>query len=1168
MRSSRTRNFWLGCAALAALCANPAFGQKTPEEETKTLKVPEGFEAKLFAAEPLIVNPSAIDVDTKGRVWAAEIQWYRGKAKNPPADCIKVLEDTDGDGVADKATVFAEGVFAPMSVCVAGTKVYVATSPDLWVYEDKDGDLKADGPPEKLLTGFGGKNHDHGAHSLVLGPDHKWWMAHGDTGFNVSGKDGSKMEHRWGGMLRGELDGTKLEAYAVNFRNPYELGVSSFGESFCSDNDNDGNRSVRICWIVDGGDYGWFGGPPFGLGDVPKRIPPNTPFAEAWHFRGHIPGNFPGTLVTGFGSPCGMCFYEGDAFGPKYKNAPWHADAGPREVRIYRHELAGYGMKATSENVVTTTGDAYFRPDDVCASGDGSLYVSDWYDGGVGGHGYNDPTRGRIFRLTPKDGKLSRKEKPGPYSTIEDAVVGLGSPNLATQFLAREKLLAAGPEAVPALEKLFASAEDPNHKARALWVLDRVGGSAREKVVAQLRSTDSSFRALAVRILRRHGAEYAPQLFKLIGDSSKEVRREVLLAASKNDSPEALDVIAAAAADYDGSDRYLLEELFIASKSRKDQVYEKLDKANLWTAARLPLLQLLRPEEAAKKLLAALADEKLPADQVQGLLAAVGALPNLEAARGTIAAAGRASLAKEVRSAALELVSGNLSQSWNGLVKEAVFQETVRKLLADSALRAAALKLVADHRLLDFAPDLEKNAKDAAAASPSRREALGLLVSLKAAGLSDTLRALLKDENEEVRSAALAGLIEIQDNKTLRDVLGAGKASPAVQSDAVARLMASTGGSLVLLRLIDEKAVDDKLKSEAVAAAIKHPDANVRVLFEKFVPEAQRPKRLGAEVKAAEVLALKGNAEQGSKIFFQSTAAQCKNCHVVRGVGTALGPDLSQIGKKFGPEAMLESIMDPSKAISHEFKPYVVETSAGQIFVGFVVRKDDKELVLKDIRNQLIRIPTADIEIFEEQKKSMMPELILKEVTAQDAADLLAFLTGLKEDFVTATQFQVLGPFEATEHGGLERPYPVEKEIGKPNFTAKYKGKAGKEIAWQVVPTDAALGFPAVDTVKLSESKKIDPNATIYYFALVVESATEQEAVFQIGSDDGVAAWLNGKKVHANDAHRPLAPNEDRFKGKLKAGKNVFVAKVRNGDGGGGFCLTIGAAAPVKLLTE
>ena len=173
---------------------SPARGSRSfrRHEELKTLRPAAGIDVALFAAEPLVTNPAAIDVDTHGRVWVAEIQWYRCGAKTPPADKIKVLEDTDGDGRADKVTVFADGVFAPMSICVAGDKVYVATSPDLWVYEDKDGDLQADGPPKKLLTGFGGHNHDHGAHSLVLGPDHKWWMSHGDAGFDVKGTDGSR----------------------------------------------------------------------------------------------------------------------------------------------------------------------------------------------------------------------------------------------------------------------------------------------------------------------------------------------------------------------------------------------------------------------------------------------------------------------------------------------------------------------------------------------------------------------------------------------------------------------------------------------------------------------------------------------------------------------------------------------------------------------------------------------------------------------------------------------------------------------------------------------------------------------------------------------------------------------------------------------------------------
>ena len=129
----RTRPLAATAALLVAFAAAPVLAQKSPEDELKSLAVAPGLELSLFASEPMITNPAAIDIDTHGRVWVAEIQWYRRAAKDPPADQIKVLEDTDGDGRADKSTVFANDVFAPMSLCVAGDKVYVATSPDLWV---------------------------------------------------------------------------------------------------------------------------------------------------------------------------------------------------------------------------------------------------------------------------------------------------------------------------------------------------------------------------------------------------------------------------------------------------------------------------------------------------------------------------------------------------------------------------------------------------------------------------------------------------------------------------------------------------------------------------------------------------------------------------------------------------------------------------------------------------------------------------------------------------------------------------------------------------------------------------------------------------------------------------------------------------------------------------
>ena len=145
-----------------------------------------------------MVNPTCMDIDHKGRVWVCESVNYRQKLRGqklmrrPEGDRIVILEDTKGTGKADKVTVFyqAPEIHAPLGIAVlpdpdgVGCKVYVCQSPDILVFEDKDGDGKADGPPKKFLTGFGGIDHDHGVHGIHIGPDGKLYFTVGDQGVN------------------------------------------------------------------------------------------------------------------------------------------------------------------------------------------------------------------------------------------------------------------------------------------------------------------------------------------------------------------------------------------------------------------------------------------------------------------------------------------------------------------------------------------------------------------------------------------------------------------------------------------------------------------------------------------------------------------------------------------------------------------------------------------------------------------------------------------------------------------------------------------------------------------------------------------------------------------------------------------------------------------------
>src|SRR5579872_2546477 len=1151
----RVRRF-LGAAAvlsLAWLASSRAVAQKTPAETIASISAVDGFEVKLFASEPMIVNPIAVDVDTYGRVWVTEGTKYRRNVSNPPDDKIKVLEDTDGDGVADKVTVFTSDLNAAMGVCVAGSKIYVPESPNLYVYEDNDNDLVPDGPRQVLLTGFGGNNHDHGVHSLVFGPDHKLYMTNGDTGYDVQGPDGRTIKFQWGGMIRCEADGTQLEDFAVNFRNPVELAVDSFGNVWCSDNDNDGLKSVRICWILEGGNYGWFG--------APENIKnPDGTFDPIHHWRADKPGFVPYVLITGFGSPAGMTFYEGDAFGPKYRDAIIHCDPGPREIRAYSPaRLKGVGYAAGLENIVTSS-DNYFRPIDPCVAPDGSIYVTDWYDGGVGGHAYNDPTRGRIYRIAPAGTKLARNEKAGPYANDADALVALASPNHATTFLARERLLASGEAAIPALSNLLTTG-DRNLRARVLWLLDRIGGRGRESVKAELKSPDPAFRALAVRILRRHGDEFAADLFRLARDPDGEVLKEVLLAIGKSKHPSATDLLVALFERYDGSDRYLLEALGVAARGREAEVFDVvIERPNSPVTPRLVnIARVLKPGDAAKYLASRLASADLPSDAAQSLLTALAATATPAAGQSVIELLNsKASL--EIKKLALDAVRRNISGAWRGLAAEPALESALRLALEGQALRRDALVIVGEAGLTQFF-DMLGGVLQAENSSETKGEKSAAIDGVARNNIEKCGPALaslaLATNDADVREAALRALVSLRDAKSLTALLTGNDNSKAkaiaaakTQSLLVDLLMGSSDGAVLLLRLVDTKKLAKPLADRAIAAAVSHPDVNVRLLYEKYIPESERPKTLGESFTSEQILALTGDATRGEGVFLRSGAASCNKCHRVKGRGADIGPDLSQIGRKYERKALLETIMNPSAGIAPEYVAYVVETEAGKVYAGFLAEQNDERIVLKTVEGGTMQIPRSQVVELVKQEKSLMPELVLKSVTAQDAADLVAYLVSLQETTVHAANFKALGPFANEKPEDRTRDFGPEASAGAPDLAARYTGKGDQQIGWEALRAQfGPSGVPEIDLTKLAGESKTANNQVIYYFACTLDSASDQAATLLVGSDDGIQVWLNGHKVHDHQVTRILKPGEDRIKVQLKAGKNSVLLKLDQGNG-------------------
>ena len=320
-----------------------------PENALKGLSLASGLQVTPIATEPLLKNPTNIDIDDKGRIWVTEAYNYRpeinGNPVNEKGDRIIILEDTNGDGQADSTKVFYQDpeLDAPLGICVLGNRVIVCQSPYVWSLYDDDGDDKAD-RKEIMFQGIGGKQHDHGVHAFTFGPDGKLYFNFGNEGKTLKDRNGktvldqdgdeiSPKKYKQGMIFRCNPDGSQVECLANNFRNNYEVAVDSYGTLWQSDNDDDGNRSVRINYVMEYGNYG-YSDEMTGAGWRASRtnMEDSIPLRH-WHLND--PGVVPNLLQTGAGSPTGIVSYEGLLLPASFYGQMIHCDAGVNIVRSY-----------------------------------------------------------------------------------------------------------------------------------------------------------------------------------------------------------------------------------------------------------------------------------------------------------------------------------------------------------------------------------------------------------------------------------------------------------------------------------------------------------------------------------------------------------------------------------------------------------------------------------------------------------------------------------------------------------------------------------------------------------------------------------------------------------------------------------------------------------------
>ena len=999
-------------------------------DSTEQLDVHPELTVQLFASEPMMLSPASIDIDHRGRVWVCEVVNYRKhNGERAEGDRILILEDTDGDAKADKSTVFHQGrdVDSAHGICVLGNKALISCGDDVFWLIDDNGDDKAD-RKELMFTKIGGAQHDHGIHAFHFGPDGRLYFNFGNAGKQLCDAKGNLITdihgvkctnqnnrpYQQGMVFRCELDGSKVEVLAWNFRNNWEVAVDSFGTMWQSDNDDDGNKGVRINYVMEFGNYG-YSDEMTGAGWQTPRIGIESEIPQR-HWHQNDPGVVPNMLMTGAGSPTGMQVYEGDLLPSIFHGQPLHCDAGPNVVRAYVTQPDGAGYKAEIVNLLEGTKNRWFRPSDVAVAPDGSLIVADWYDPGVGGHGMGDVTRGRLFRVTTK--AAEKYQAPSfKLDTVEGAVAALKSPNEEARYLAWKKLEEIGSEAEPELHKLFHDTQSvPQHRARALWLLaahewERINPGADkpnphdltlpECLTKALTDTDPNIHITAIRVARRLVQQAHPEMLrevvtKVVNDPSTAVRREAAIALRFDDSQAAATLWANMAFASSSSDRWMTEASGIAADLYPRDRMEVANNVRREKASDDQVLQQLiwrvRFEGSAEIIAKALTDGQVRDNKAWADIARSKPFEQLRALQ-----LHSYQHREEVSKAALTIFL--IADAETALASTALLDRNAIASNPEAKARLDALlkPVIGKPEFIDLVQRLnltgfEQELVDYITAHPDAGESINA-ARILAANVGKTVAFLTKADAASAKKlvAALGKVSDRPSVAVLNQAFWPEKRDDVRRSIVEALALSSEGGRAIL-KWQSEKKLPDTVKTTAALALSRSTDAGLR---NQAATELPLPAALGAEKfpPLADLMKLKGDATKGQQMFMQ---AGCVACHQVKGQFINFGPDLTQIGNKLSQDGLFTAVLYPSAAVEHSFNGLTVTTKEKQTIIGYIISDTADELTLKIAGGAAQPIKKADISKQVEMTESLMVPGLAAAIGPQGLADLVAWLMTLK----------------------------------------------------------------------------------------------------------------------------------------------------------------------------
>jgi len=970
---------------------------------------------------------------------------------------IHLLQDTDDDGKADVATVFAEGFNQEINGVMAGVlpyrgDVFATIYPDVWKLNDINDDGYAD-KREVFFHGFGvhAAFDGHDLHGLTVGPDGKLYFSVGDNGFSVRTREGRLLHHpNTGGVLRCNWDGSGLEVFATGLRNVQELAFDDFGNLFSVDNDGDiREERERFVYITEGSDSGWRLNWQFKKGGWPGRTqtPEYCPWIDEKLWLPHWPGQaaYITPPMSEFSvGPGGFKYNPGTALNDRYKGAFFLCEFPVQKVTAFKTEPKGAYFKMVDEHIFLfgmMASAINFGPD-------GSLYVANW-DGK-----WQPNELGSIWMVDDPAIRKSEQRKQVAEllrsnfaSHTNPILIGLLSHadqriRLEAQFeLARRDRF----------DELLGLATDPKGdrlaRVHAMWGLGQLrAGRQRDKRLAKrlpFADIDYEIRAQAAKLAGTRALTLAtPRLVDLLCDKSARVQFHAAMALGQAGSSETTSHLFALLERNKDRDAYIRHaaimgltgsaepEQLIASSSHGSAAVRVAAVAALRRLRHTGAEKFLndKSEWVLREAVSAIHDDEsilealpsvanlLPGSNRESeaitrrLLSANLRVGRPENAQRLIDYALDKTKPSAIRAEALlclrdwnrrpfvDRVEGRvrtLSKRDDGLAKRLV-EAKLQELFeaANGEVLAELIRLCERLQLNLGAGPLLIIAKSESQELAARVQAVQSIAGKE--NITQPLVDLTRSRHSQIQVAAVQKLAETAPEQFAEKLSGNwDKLSEPAQQAFIGSLGRdmSDEGHKILSRTL-ASLLGSKLPKALELDVVTAAKARQSKRLKQFIKRYEAGQPAEDPIAQYRATLAGGDAAKGKQVYENHVAAQCVRCHDAGGQGNQAGPVLTGIGKRVDKEYLLRSLITPNSEIATGFGVTIVQLTNGKSLVGRVKKQTNQSLSLVPAQGKTIEISRGEIKKITETKTSVMPPMG-SILTKHQLRDLIAYLESL-----------------------------------------------------------------------------------------------------------------------------------------------------------------------------